>query len=361
MRQPLRTGIIGATGYVGQRFITLLADHPWFQITALAASARSAGKTYEEAVAGRWKIEEAMPEHVRQMTVLSTDSLESWIESVDFVFCAVDMKKDEIRTLEDQIARLETPVVSNNSAHRWTVDVPMVIPEINPDHTALIDLQRRRLGTRRGFVVVKPNCSIQSYVPALTPLLAFGPEQIIVATYQAISGAGKTFADWPEMERNLIPYIGGEEEKSEQEPLKIWGTISNDGIIKAAKPVISAQCYRVAVQEGHLAALSVKFARQPTRDEILERWHNFSGLPQMAGLPSAPDPFLIYLPEDNRPQPSLDSMAGSGMAVTIGRLREDSVFDWKMACLSHNTIRGAAGGAILTAELLVHQGYLTAR
>ena len=361
MRQPLRTGIIGATGYVGQRFITLLADHPWFQITALAASARSAGKTYEEAVAGRWKIEEAMPEHVRQMTVLSTDSLENWIESVDFVFCAVDMKKDEIRTLEDRIARLETPVVSNNSAHRWTVDVPMVIPEINPDHTALIDLQRRRLGTRRGFVVVKPNCSIQSYVPALTPLLDFGPEQIIVATYQAISGAGKTFADWPEMERNLIPYIGGEEEKSEQEPLKIWGTISNSGIIKAEKPVISAQCYRVAVQEGYMAALSVKFTRKPTRDEILERWYNFSGLPQMAGLPSAPDPFLIYLPEDNRPQPGLDSMAGSGMAVTIGRLREDSVFDWKMACLSHNTIRGAAGGAILTAELLVHQGYLTAR
>lgn len=361
MRQPLRTGIIGATGYVGQRFVTLLAGHPWFQVTALAASARSAGKTYEEAVAGRWKIEQAMPEQVRTMTVLSTDDLERWIESVDFVFCAVDMKKDEIRALEDRIARLETPVVSNNSAHRWTDDVPMIIPEINPDHAALIDLQRRRLGTRRGFVVVKPNCSIQSYVPALTPLMAFGPEQIIVATYQAISGAGKTFADWPEMERNLIPYIGGEEEKSEQEPLKIWGTLSNSGIIKATRPVISAQCYRVAVQEGHTAALSVKFTRKPSRDDILERWRTFSSLPQLAGLPSAPDPFLIYLPEDTRPQPGLDSMAGAGMAVTIGRLREDRVFDWKMTCLSHNTIRGAAGGAVLTAELLVHQGYLSAR
>lgn len=361
MTKPLRTGIIGATGYVGQRFVTLLADHPWFRITAVAASARSAGKTYAEAVSGRWKMEQAIPAAVRSMTVLSTDTLERWIESVDFVFCAVDMKKDEIRALEDRIARLETPVVSNNSAHRWTDDVPMVIPEINPDHTALIDLQRRRLGTRRGFIVVKPNCSIQSYVPVLTPLLDFGPEQIIVATYQAISGAGKTFADWPEMERNLIPYIGGEEEKSEQEPLKVWGTLSNSGIIRAERPVISAQCYRVAVQEGHMAALSVKFAQKPSREEILMRWQNFKGLPQLAGLPSAPQPFLVYRPEDTRPQPLTDSLAGSGMAVTIGRLREDRVFDWKMACLSHNTIRGAAGGAVLTAELLVYQGYLADR
>jgi len=361
MKNKLRTGIIGATGYVGQRFVTLLADHPWFEVTAVAASARSAGKSYREAVKGRWKLTETIPETIAGLNVLATDNLEDWIDTVDFVFCAVDMKKDDIRALEERIARLETPVVSNNSAHRWTADVPMIIPEVNPDHAGLIDLQRRRLGTKRGFIAVKPNCSIQSYVPALAPLMAYEPETIIVATYQAISGAGKTFADWPEMERNLIPYIGGEEDKSEQEPLKIWGTLSNSGIIKALKPKISAQCYRVAVQEGHTAALSVRFARPVSRQEILDSWAAFRGLPQQANLPSAPQPFLIYQPDDTRPQPALDSMAGNGMAVTIGRLREDPVFDWKFTCLSHNTIRGAAGGAILTAELLVHQGYLTAR
>lgn len=361
MKKPLQVGIIGATGYVGQRFVTLLSNHPWFEIKVVAASGRSAGKTYQEAVEGRWKMETEIPPRVAEMTVSSTDNLEQWIESVDFVFCAVDMKKEEVRDLELRVAHLETPVISNNSAHRWTEDVPMIIPEVNPDHTALIDLQKKRLGTQRGFIVVKPNCSIQSYVPALTPLLDFGPEQIIVATYQAISGAGKTFTDWPEMDKNLIPFIGGEEEKSEQEPLKVWGKLGNQGIILAKEPVISAQCYRVAVQEGHIAALSVRFAKKPSRDEILDRWAHYSGLPQKANLPSAPNPFLIYLSEENRPQPVLDSMRGQGMAVTIGRLREDRIFDWKMTCLSHNTIRGAAGGAVLTAELLVHQGYLSAR
>ncbi|MEA4888304.1 MAG: aspartate-semialdehyde dehydrogenase [Clostridiaceae bacterium] len=361
MNKILKVGVIGATGYVGQRFVTLLADHPWFQVTTVAASPRSAGKSYEEAVAGRWKIEQPVPDAIRHLTVVSTNDLERWCPDVDFVFCAVDMKKDEIRALEERIAKLETPVISNNSAHRWTVDVPVVIPEINPDHTALIEFQRRRLGTKRGFIIAKPNCSIQSYVPALTPLLDFGLEQISVCTYQAISGAGKTFADWPEMQNNLIPYIGGEEEKSEQEPLKIWGTISSQGIVKAARPVISAQCYRVAVQEGHTAAVSVRFKQKPSSDEMIARWRDYRGLPQIAKLPSAPQPFLISLQEDNRPQPLLDSMAGRGMAVTIGRLREDPIFDYKFACLSHNTIRGAAGGAILTAELLVHQGYLGAR
>ncbi len=361
MNQKLRVGVIGGTGYVGQRFLSILADHPWFEVVAVAASPRSAGKAYEEAVAGRWKIDRPMPESIRKIIVDSTDNLETLCDKVDFVFCAVDMKKDEIRALEEKIACLETPVISNNSAHRWTPDVPVIIPEINPDHAALIDGQRRRLGTRRGFIAAKPNCSIQSYVPALTPLLEFGLEQISVCTYQAISGAGKTFADWPEMQGNLIPYIGGEEEKSEQEPLKIWGELASDHIILPKRPVISAQCYRVAVQEGHTAAVSVKFAKKPSIDEILALWANFAGIPQKAGLPTAPQPFLQYLEESNRPQPRLDSMAGGGMAVTLGRLREDSIFDYKFACLSHNTLRGAAGGAVLTAELLAHLGYLTAK
>ena len=361
MKNKLKVGVIGATGYVGQRFVTLLSEHPWFDLQVLAASPRSAGKTYAEAVEGRWKIDRPVPEMLKSKIVLSTETIEDWCSDVDFVFCAVDMKKDEIKALEERIARLETPVVSNNSAHRWTADVPVIIPEINPEHTSLIDLQRRRLGTRRGFIVAKPNCSIQSYVPALTPLMDFGLEKISVCTYQAISGAGKTFADWPEMSCNLIPYIGGEEEKSELEPMKIWGTLSSQGIIKPQRPVISAQCYRVAVQEGHTAAVSVQFARKPSIEEMIARWADFKGLPQQAGLPSAPQPFLIYRDEENRPQPVLDSMAGNGMAVTIGRLREDSIFDYKFTCLSHNTIRGAAGGAVLMAELLVHQGYLTAR
>lgn len=357
--QPLfRVGVIGATGYVGQRFLTLLDGHPQFKVTVIAASPRSAGKTYEEAVRTRWKLTQPIPQNVRQMVVYSTDALEAICGEVDFVFCAVDMKKDEIRSLEERIAKLETPVVSNNSAHRWTSDVPVIIPEINPQHAALIDVQRRRLGTRSGFIAAKPNCSIQSYVPALTPLLDFGIEAISVCTYQAISGAGKTFADWPEMVNNMIPYIGGEEEKSELEPGKIWGSLSDDKIAPAEKPVISAQCYRVSVQEGHTAAVSVKFKNKPTREQILERWASYHGIPQKANLPSAPQPFLQYLPEDNRPQPALDAMAGKGMAVSIGRLREDSIFDYKFTCLSHNTIRGAAGGAILTAELLVHLGYI---
>jgi len=358
MEKKFKVGVIGATGYVGQRFLGILADHPWFEVASVAASPRSAGKTYEEAVKGRWKIDQAMPGSIAGLVVESTDNIEKICADVDFVFCAVDMKKEEIRELEKRIAKLETPVVSNNSAHRWTPDVPVIIPEINPEHAILIDGQRRRLGTSRGFITAKPNCSIQSYVPALTPLLDFGPELISVCTYQAISGAGKTFADWPEMVNNLIPYIGGEEEKSEQEPRKIWGSVGNGEIVLAQKPVISAQCYRVAVQEGHTAAVSVKFARKPDQSEILARWAAFAGIPQTAHLPSAPQPFLRYSEESNRPQPLLDAMAGNGMAVTIGRLREDAIFDYKFACLSHNTLRGAAGGAVLTAELLVHQGYL---
>lgn len=361
MQTKLRVGIIGATGYVGQRFVLMLADHPWFEITALAASPRSAGKSFGQAVAGRWKMPEQVPAEVREMPVWATDAMADWLGLVDFVFCAVDMDKEAVKQLEEKIARLEVPVISNNSAHRWTPDVPMIVPEINPEHTELIHQQRRRLGTKNGFISVKPNCSIQSYVPVLAPLMEFGPEKIVVATYQAISGAGKTFADWPEMEHNLIPYIGGEEEKSENEPMKIWGEVTDSGLVLAEKPLISAQCYRVSVQDGHTAALFVDFSNKPTRSQILERWQSYRPMPQRLGLPSAPDPFLIYQEDDNRPQPVLDGMAGRGMAVTIGRLQEDRVFDWKMSCLSHNTIRGAAGGAVLTAELLVHQGFIKAR
>lgn len=361
MQQPsFKVAVIGGTGYVGQRFLTLLESHPYFKVAAIAASPFSAGKTYEKAVKGRWRLPLEIPAAYRSMVVRSTEEIEAICADVDFVFCAVDMKKEEIRALEEKIAKLETPVVSNNSAHRWTEDVPVIIPEINPQHAALIEAQRRRLGTKRGFIAAKPNCSVQSYVPALTPLLEFGPEVLNVCTYQAISGAGRTFESWPEMDHNLIPFIGGEEEKSETEPGKIWGSLSGSGdsIIVAAQPVISAQCYRVAVQEGHTAAVSVKFRNKPSKEEIISRWENYSGIPQQANLPSAPQPFLRYFAEDNRPQPLLDAMAGNGMAVTIGRLREDPIFDYKFACLSHNTIRGAAGGAILTAELLVHLGYI---
>ena len=361
MRHKLRAGIIGATGYVGQRFVSLLADHPLFEISILAASARSAGKSDAEAVEGRWKIEDELPGRVKDMQVIDAADLETVCAAADFVFCAVDMKKEEIRALEENIARLETPVISNNSAHRWTDDVPVIIPEINPDHTRLITAQRKRLGTKNGFIVAKPNCSIQSYVPALAPLLDYGLEQINVCTYQAISGAGKTFADWPEMNRNIIPFIGGEEEKSEQEPLKIWGRLEENRIVCSVTPLISSQCIRVGVQEGHMAAVSVKFANKPPRQVILERWSSYRGLPQLAGLPTAPDPFLVYHEDDTRPQPKLDSMAGNGMAVSIGRLRDDPIMDYKFVCLSHNTLRGAAGGAVLTAELLLHQGYLQAK
>ena len=361
MNNKLRVGVIGGTGYVGQRFIALLENHPWFTCVAVAASPRSAGKRYEDAVGSRWKIDAKMPEYVKDMIVYGMDNLENLCEAVDFVFCAVDMKKDEIKALEERIARFETPVISNNSANRWTPDVPMIIPELNGDHAAIIDVQRKRLGTRRGFIAVKPNCSIQSYVPALSPLLEFGIEKISVCTYQAISGAGKTFADWPEMVGNMIPYIGGEEEKSEKEPLKIWGSVGTDSIIAARSPVISAQCYRVAVQEGHTAAVSVSFTNKPSREQILSRWASFEGEPQKLDLPSAPKPFLQYLEDDNRPQPLLDAGFEHGMGVSIGRLREDSIFDYKFACLSHNTLRGAAGGALLTAELLTKKGYLQSK
>lgn len=356
--QKYRVGIIGATGMVGQRFLTLLANHPWFEVTALAASARSAGQTYREAVANRWAFDWPIPDYAADMTILDAADVNALAEKVDFTFCAVDMPKDQIRALEDSVARTETPVVSNNSAHRWTKDVPMMVPEVNSDHTAVIEYQRRRLGTKTGFVAVKPNCSIQGYVPALSPLRDFGIKQISVCTYQAISGAGKTFKRWPEMIDNVIPYIGGEEEKSEMEPLKIWGHVENGEIVSAGAPVISAQCYRVPVSDGHMAAVSVSFDKKPPRDEILDRWKAFKGAPQELNLPSAPKQFLTYFEEDNRPQTRLDRDLERGMGVSLGRLREDSIFDYKFAALAHNTVRGAAGGAVLTAELLCAQGYI---
>lgn len=359
MQEKFKIGVIGGTGYVGQRFITILENHPWFELKEIAASPRSAGKTFKEAVEGRWKLPTPIPEKAQSLVVWGTDKIEEMCKNVDFVFCAVDMKKDEIRDLEERIAKTETPVVSNNSAHRWTKDVPVIIPEINPDHAKIIDDQRKRLGTKSGFIAAKPNCSIQSYVPALNALKEFGIEAVSVCTYQAISGAGKTFADWPEMIGNVIPYIGGEEEKSEQEPLKIWGQVQQGEIVKAASPVISAQCYRVAVQEGHTAAVSVKFSKKPTMEQIQKCWAEFKGEPQINDLPTAPKQFLQYMTEDNRPQAKLDCDFENGMGVTIGRLREDSIFDYKFVCLSHNTKRGAAGGAVLTAELLVSRGYIT--
>ncbi len=355
--EKLRVGISGATGYVGQRFVTLLAEHPWFDLVSLAASSRSAGQTYSKAVEGRWKISEDIPSKVKDLVVQDAAHVDHFVKDVDFVFCAVDMAKADIIALEEAIAKTETPVVSNNSANRWTKDVP-IIPEINADHSEVIAAQRKRLGTKRGFIACKPNCSIQSYVPAITPLMKYGPEKIIVSTYQAISGAGKTFKDWPEMIGNLIPYIGGEEAKSEQEPLRIWGNVQGDEIVPATSPIISAQCYRVAVQDGHTASVAVQFAKKPSKEVILTAWANYKTLPQELGLPSAPSPFLIYFEEENRPQATLDAMVGNGMAIAIGRLREDNIFDYKFTCLSHNTLRGAAGGAVLTAELLYKQGYI---
>ena len=355
----LRVGVIGATGYVGQRFISLLDDHPWFECVAVVASPRSAGKPYAEAVEGRWKIDCEMPSYVKDMIVESTDDIEKVCEKVDFVFCAVDMKKDEIRALEEKIAKLETPVVSNNSAHRWTPDVPMMVPEINSDHAAIIEKQRERLGTKRGFIAVKPNCSIQSYVPALTPLLGFGIKYINVCTYQAISGAGKNFQDWPEMVGNIIPYIGGEEEKSEKEPLKIFGRVENGEIVNAEGPLITSQCIRVPVLEGHTATIFVDFAKKPTKEELIDRLVNFRGFPQEADLPSAPKQFIQYLTEDDRPQVTQDVYYENGFGVSFGRLREDTIFDWKLVGLAHNTVRGAAGGAVLSAEALVEKGYIT--
>ena len=358
MANKLRAGIVGATGMVGQRFITLLQDHPYFEITALIASPRSAGKTYEEALGGRWKLAEPMPESVRNMIVLDSSKLDEIKPLVDFVFCAVDMKKDEVKELEYTYAKAEIPVVSNNSAHRWTPDVPMVIPEINDAHLAVIASQKARLGTTKGFIAVKPNCSIQSYVPALTPLMKYGIETVVATTYQAISGAGKTFREWPEMIDNVIPYIGGEEEKSEQEPLKIWGKVENGEIVKADAPLITTQCIRVPVTDGHTAAVFVKFKNKPTKEEILSAWANYSGKPQSLELPHAPKQFIHYFEEDNRPQANLDRNLEGGMAISLGRLREDTLFDYKFVGLSHNTLRGAAGGAVEIAELLFREGYL---
>ncbi len=351
-------GIIGATGMVGQRFITLMDKHPWFNLCCLAASPRSAGKTYEEALGGRWSMATPLPEFVKDMVVLNaSEDIEKIAAQVDFVFCAVDMKKDEIRALEEAYAKAECPVISNNSAHRHTDDVPMIVPEINPEHAEIIEAQKKRLGTKRGFVAVKSNCSLQSYVPALHPLMKFGIKNVLACTYQAISGAGKTFETWPEMVDNLIPFIGGEEEKSEVEPLKIWGKIEGDKIVDATSPSITTQCLRVPVSDGHTAAVFVSFDKKPSIDEIKEAWANFSGVPQELNLPSAPKQFLHYFEEDNRPQAKLDRNLENGMAVSIGRLREDKQFDYKFVCLSHNTLRGAAGGAVLMAELLAAKGY----
>ncbi|MCQ2385295.1 MAG: aspartate-semialdehyde dehydrogenase [Clostridia bacterium] len=354
-----KVGIIGATGMVGQRFITLLNEHPYFEIAVLAASPRSAGKTYAEAVGERWKMTSPIPEKVKDMVVVSAEEVETVASAVDFVFCAVDMKKEEIKALEEKYAKAEVPVVSNNSANRWTPDVPMVIPEINDGHLSVIDAQRKRLGTKRGFIAVKPNCSIQSYVPALTPLLRFKPKVVVATTYQAISGAGKTFKEWPEMLDNVIPYTGGEEEKSETEPLRVWATVENGEIVPAKAPLITNQCIRVPVTDGHLAAVFVSFENKPSKEEILSAWKEFKGKPQELGLPSAPKQFITYFEEDNRPQTGLDRNLYGGMGVSVGRLREDTVYDYKFVGLSHNTLRGAAGGAVLIAELLFREGYIT--
>lgn len=352
-------GIIGATGMVGQRFITLMENHPWFNVTALAASPRSAGKKYSEAVGQKWSMSRPIPEYAKDMTVMDAQAdMKKIAGMVDFAFCAVDMKKEEIRALEEAYARLECPIISNNSAHRNTPDVPMIIPELNADHAAVIPFQRRRLGTKRGFIAVKSNCSLQSYVPALYPLNAFGVKEAVVCTYQAISGAGKTFESWPEMIDNVIPYIGGEEEKSEQEPLKIWGEIKDGEIINAQSPRITAQCIRIPVTDGHTAAVFVRFDVKPSKEEILKIWADFKGRPQELNLPSAPKQFLHYFEENDRPQIKSERMLENGMAISIGRLREDSQYDYKFVCMSHNTLRGAAGGAVLMAELLCAEGYM---
>ena len=357
-----KVGIIGATGMVGQRFATILDSHPWFDVTVLAASGRSAGKTYKEAVGSRWRIAKEMPASMADMIVKdATADIDEIASAVDFVFCAVDMKKEEIRALEEAYAKAECPVVSNNSAHRGTADVPMVIPEINADHIKVIDDQKKRLGTKRGFIAVKSNCSLQSYVPAIYPLdKEFGVKEVLVCTYQAISGAGKTFESWPEMIDNVIPYIGGEEEKSEQEPLKLWGTVE-DGVIKnATSPAFTAQCIRVPVSDGHMGAVFMRFedGKKPSKEEIINVWNNYAGRAQELKLPSAPKKFLHYFTEDNMPQTKLNRTLENGMAVSIGRLRDDSQYDYKFVCLSHNTLRGAAGGAVLLAELLTAEGYM---
>ena len=361
MSEKLKVGILGGTGMVGQRFISLLENHPWFEVTTIAASPRSAGKTYEEAVGDRWKMDTPMPEAVKKIVVMNVNEVEKVAAEVDFVFSAVDMTKEEIKKIEEEYAKTETPVVSNNSAHRWTPDVPMVVPEINPEHMEVIKYQRERLGTKRGFVAVKPNCSIQSYAPVLTAWKEFEPYEVVATTYQAISGAGKTFKDWPEMEGNIIPFIGGEEEKSEQEPLRIWGKIENGVIVKATEPKITCQCIRVPVLNGHTAAVFVKFRKKPTKEQLIEKLENFKGLPQELNLPSAPKQFIRYMTEDNRPQVTLDVNYENGMGINVGRLREDTIYDWKFVGLSHNTVRGAAGGAVLCAETLVAKKFIAAK
>lgn len=353
-----RVAVVGATGMVGQRFLSLLDGHPWFETVVVAASPRSAGQPYGQAVAGRWVMDKLIPEEVLGMNVLDASDIKAISEQVDFVFCAVDMPKDEIKALEEAFAKAETPVISNNSANRNVLDVPMLIPEINPEHAQVILQQRERLGTKRGFIAAKPNCSIQSYVPALHPLKKFGVKEVSVCTYQAVSGAGKTLQNWPEMNDNVIPYIGGEEEKSEQEPLKIWGTLGEGGIQPAKSPVISAQCLRVPVSNGHMAAVSVRFNEKPTQAEVLAAWRDFETVPQQLGLPSAPKPFIKYYEENDRPQTKIDRNEGRGMAVSVGRLREDPLMDWRFVALSHNTLRGAAGGAVLMAELLCKEGWI---
>lgn len=361
MEQKLRVGILGATGMVGQRFIALLENHPWFEVVTVAASPRSAGKTYEEAVGGRWKMDTPMPEAVKKLVVLNVNEVEKVASTVDFVFSAVDMSKDEIKAIEEAYAKTETPVVSNNSAHRWTPDVPMVVPEINPEHFEVIADQKKRLGTQKGFIAVKPNCSIQSYAPCLAAWKEFGPKELVVTTYQAISGAGKTFRDWPEMVGNIIPYIGGEEEKSEKEPLRVLGHVENGQIVMADAPKITCQCVRVPVLNGHTAAVFINFEKKPTKEELIDRLVNFKGFPQEAGLPSAPKQFIQYLEEENRPQVTMDVDYENGMGVSIGRLREDSIYDYKFIGLSHNTVRGAAGGAVLCAETLTAKGFIQAK
>lgn len=355
--EKLKVGVVGATGMVGQRFLTLLENHPFFEVAALAASASSAGKTYEEAVSGRWKMITPLPDRYKKMQIIDAADVETMAKLCSFVFCAVNMPKEEIKALEEKYAKAELPVVSNNSAHRKTPDVPMIIPEINADHAEIIAAQRARLGTKRGFIAVKPNCSIQSYVPMLTPLLKYGIKEVVATTYQAISGAGKTFKEWPEMIDNVIPYIGGEEEKSEQEPMKIWGHVEGNKIVNAEAPLITTQCIRVPVSDGHTAAVFVRFENKPTKEEIINLWKTYRGLPQELGLPSAPKQFITYFEEDNRPQAALDRTLYEGMGVSVGRLREDTMFDYKFVGLSHNTLRGAAGGAVLNAELLYKLGY----
>ena len=359
MSEKLRVGILGATGMVGQRFITILADHPWFEVKCVAASASSAGKTYEESVGARWKMDVPMPEGVKKLIVKNVADVEDVAKDVDFVFSAVNMTKEEIREIEEAYAKTETPVVSNNSAHRWTPDVPMVIPEINPEHFEIIEAQKKRLGTERGFIAVKPNCSIQSYTPALAAWREYEPTDVIVSTYQAISGAGKTFRDWPEMIGNIIPYIGGEEEKSEKEPMKVFGRVEGGEIVPLSGDLrITSQCIRVPVLNGHTATVFINFKKQPEKEELIEKLRSFSGEPQKLHLPHAPEHFIQYLEEDNRPQVALDVDYEGGMGVSIGRLRKDSIFDWKFVGLSHNTLRGAAGGAVECAEMLKALGYI---